>query len=187
MYASQLLLPRAGRALTLVCAMTAALRAARRAAFLLLAAGCASEAPPQLQCPSVAEPHGRPPELARAQPRSAELQAATLAAVSCVGEFVHTYGGLGGFREEVQLLPILLSLVRGRQGVFLEIGASDGVDGSHSLIFEKCFNCKPPHPAGHALAPPAMRTTLHHNLRDQRLCAQRFRDRRAHRGAAHIF
>lgn len=42
-------------------------------------------------------------------------------------------------QEEIELLAPLLRLARGRRGTFLEIGASDGVDGSHSLVLEKCF------------------------------------------------
>ena len=42
-------------------------------------------------------------------------------------------------QEEIELIAPLLRLARGRRGVFLEIGASDGVDGSHSLLLEKCF------------------------------------------------
>ena len=46
-----------------------------------------------------------------------------------------------GFAEDRALLPTLVAAAGGATvpGTFIEIGALDGVDGSNSLLFEKCF------------------------------------------------
>jgi len=53
---------------------------------------------------------------------------------------VLTFKG-SGFAEVRALLPTLVAAAGGATvpGTFIEIGALDGVDGSNSLLFEKCF------------------------------------------------
>ena len=53
---------------------------------------------------------------------------------------VLTFKG-SGFAEDRALLPTLVAAAGGTTvpGTFIEIGALDGVDGSNSLLFEKCF------------------------------------------------
>ena len=42
--------------------------------------------------------------------------------------------------EERLLLPDLLAAAEGRPGVFIELGALDGLSGSNTLALERCFN-----------------------------------------------
>jgi len=41
--------------------------------------------------------------------------------------------------EDIELLPMLLRITKGSPGTFFEIGASTGMDGSNTLVLEKCF------------------------------------------------
>ena len=43
------------------------------------------------------------------------------------------------YHEDLILLPTLLRLARGRPGVFVELGALDGVMYSNTLMLERCF------------------------------------------------
>lgn len=70
------------------------------------------------------------PDVHKAEHKRAHLMAA---AASCMAEFQSVQA------EELTLLPTLLRIAP-RAGVFMELGALDGVDGSHTLLLEKCFN-----------------------------------------------
>ena len=42
--------------------------------------------------------------------------------------------------EDIEVLPLLRLLTKGRKGTYLEIGAAWGWTGSQTLLLEKCFN-----------------------------------------------
>lgn len=44
--------------------------------------------------------------------------------------------------EERVLLPALLEATGGRPGVFVELGALDGLQYSNTLALERCLNCE---------------------------------------------
>ena len=44
-----------------------------------------------------------------------------------------------GAGQDRVLLPTLLAIAAGRPGTFVEIGANDGVTGSNTLVYERCF------------------------------------------------
>ena len=48
----------------------------------------------------------------------------------------------GTGREDIHLLPLLLAAAHSsnKGGVFLEIGASDGVEASQTMLLERCYH-----------------------------------------------
>ena len=42
--------------------------------------------------------------------------------------------------ENIEILPLLLNRVTSERGIFVEIGANDGIHGSNTLMLERCFN-----------------------------------------------
>lgn len=42
--------------------------------------------------------------------------------------------------EDVDLMPILIRMMNGKPGTFLEIGGADGITSSQTFLLEKCFN-----------------------------------------------
>jgi FkbM family methyltransferase len=42
--------------------------------------------------------------------------------------------------ENIDILPLLLQRGTSERGIFVEIGANDGIDGSNTLVLERCFN-----------------------------------------------
>jgi len=59
---------------------------------------------------------------------------AAVAVANCVYHFANTHT-----LEDVELLPMLLRSTNGAFGSFFEIGAATGMDGSQTLVLEKCF------------------------------------------------
>ena len=43
-------------------------------------------------------------------------------------------------QENIEILPLLLNRVTSERGIFVEIGANDGIHGSNTLMLERCFN-----------------------------------------------
>eukprot|EP00966_Prymnesium_polylepis_P045427 1051985-Prymnesium_polylepis.1 len=50
------------------------------------------------------------------------------------------YNSRSQWSEERLLLHDLLAAAEGRPGVFIELGALDGLSGSNTLALERCFN-----------------------------------------------
>ena len=63
----------------------------------------------------------------------------TLREVLPLAECIAKNAGSGSWAESMMLLPLQLEAAGYRPGVFLEIGALDGISGSQTLILEKCF------------------------------------------------
>ena len=42
--------------------------------------------------------------------------------------------------EDLDLIPILIQMMGGKPGTFLEIGGADGITSSQTFLLEKCFN-----------------------------------------------
>jgi FkbM family methyltransferase len=62
--------------------------------------------------------------------------------ITCTQYWARISSGDSAEHEDIDLLPLLLHLMGGKPGRYLEIGGAWGYAGSQTLLFEKCFGWK---------------------------------------------